>query len=280
MAGKGLYYPPVHFHKKMTQWRMMTAENQRAEHEKEGVRAELLNFFKDPANKAKKGSTSSGSGGVGGGTRAAATPRAATPARGTKRGRGIFTDEGPINGDIVSPDPNATTVFTLGFKRQSRVSSTSTSQPSTSSTTTTTTNKANKNKARLVDQYMRDLQNLPIEASALLSEVRGNKNVSIITIVRIEKEKTSEKDKFIVFSDNNEILEAAKIIGQLGEAMIAIEENGENEVGVEVQDCCGLKNNWKRERKAVNSVRAMNDEYEKEKELRTVSMSPSSRSKK
>ena len=70
MAGKGLYHPPVHFHEKMTQWRKLTAEEQKAEHEKEGVRAELLKFFKD--NKAKKPKTTSGgstsSGGVGGNT--------------------------------------------------------------------------------------------------------------------------------------------------------------------------------------------------------------------
>jgi len=33
-----------------------------------------------------------------------------------------------------------------------------------------------------------------------------------------------------------------------------------------------VNNNYKRERKAVNTVRAMNNEYEKE--LRTVSMTP------
>ena len=68
----------------MTQWRKLTAEEQKAEHEKEGVRAELLKFFKD--NKAKKPKATSGgstsSGGVGGDTRAAATPE-----RRTKRPR-------------------------------------------------------------------------------------------------------------------------------------------------------------------------------------------------
>jgi len=84
VAEKGLYHPPVHFHEKMTQWRKLTAEEQKAEHEKEGVRAELLKFFKD--NKAKKPKATSGgstsSGGVGGDTRAAATPE-----RRTKRPR-------------------------------------------------------------------------------------------------------------------------------------------------------------------------------------------------
>ena len=41
MLGKGLYHPPVHFHQKMPQWRKLTAEEQKAEHEKEGVRAQI-----------------------------------------------------------------------------------------------------------------------------------------------------------------------------------------------------------------------------------------------